>query len=213
MFCTRCGNELSTESKFCSRCGQPAPVMPPVTSGAVPVDPVAASAPQSPPLTATPVKQRYAGFWIRFVAYLIDQLLISVVSFVFVVMGIVFSIGSITSISELEDPDPAAIIAMLGGWIIFGILSTIAQWLYFAMMESSSMRGTLGKLALGLQVIDARGQTISFGRATGRYFGKILSGLILMLGYIMAGFTARKQALHDMLADTYVIRSRAEVYE
>jgi len=185
--------------------------MPPVTPVVAPVEPVAAPTPQ--PLTAAPVKQRYAGFWIRFVAYLIDQLLISVVSFVFVVMGIVFSVGSIASISDLEDPDPAAIIAMLGGWIIFGILSTIAQWLYFAMMESSSMRGTLGKLALGLQVIDSHGQTVSFGRATGRYFGKILSGLIMMIGYMMAGFTARKQALHDMLADTYVVHSRAEVYE
>lgn len=213
MFCTRCGNELSTESKFCSRCGQPAPVMPPVTPVAAPVEPVAVPAPQTQPLTAAPVKQRYAGFWIRFVAYFIDQLLISVVSFVFVVMGIVFSVGSISSLSELDDPDPAAIIAMVGGWIIFGILSTIAQWLYFAMMESSSMRGTLGKLALGLQVTDAHGKTISFGRASGRYFGKILSGLVLMIGYIMAGFTARKQALHDLLADTYVVHSRAEVYE
>jgi uncharacterized RDD family membrane protein YckC len=55
-------------------------------------------------------------------------------------------------------------------------------------------------------VTDAQGNRIRFGRATGRYFGKILSGLILYIGFMMAGCTPRKQALHDMLADTLVVR-------
>ncbi|MBK6910883.1 MAG: RDD family protein [bacterium] len=112
----------------------------------------------------------------------------------------------------LDDPDPAAIIAVIGGWVVFAAIISIGQWLYFAFMESSPSRGSLGKIAVGLQVVDSRGQTISFARASGRYFAKFLSSMILMIGYIMAGFTAKKQALHDILADTYVIYSRQQEY-
>jgi uncharacterized RDD family membrane protein YckC len=73
-------------------------------------------------------------------------------------------------------------------------------------MESSAWQGTLGKKALGLTVTDLEGRRISFGRATGRYFAKIISTLILCIGYMMAGFTERKQALHDMIAGTLVLR-------
>ncbi|MGB6469852.1 MAG: RDD family protein, partial [Candidatus Acidiferrales bacterium] len=67
-------------------------------------------------------------------------------------------------------------------------------------------QGTLGKRALGLLVTDLEGRRVSFGRASGRYFGKIVSALILMIGFIMAGFTEKKQALHDMLAGCLVLR-------
>jgi len=89
--------------------------------------------------------------------------------------------------------------------VLFSIISTVAQWLYFALMEASSNQGTLGKMAMGIKVTDTMGYPITFGRATGRYFGKILSGAILMIGYIMAAFTERKQALHDMMAGTLVV--------
>lgn len=79
-------------------------------------------------------------------------------------------------------------------------------WLYEAGMESSKYQATLGKMALGMQVTDLNGQRISFGRATGRHFAKILSSMILMIGYIMVGFTERKQGLHDMLAGTLVVK-------
>jgi uncharacterized RDD family membrane protein YckC len=72
-------------------------------------------------------------------------------------------------------------------------------------MESSSKQATLGKLALGIVVTDLNGNRISFGRATGRYFGKIVSGMIFAIGYIMAGFTEKKQALHDMIASCLVV--------
>jgi len=87
-----------------------------------------------------------------------------------------------------------------------GILVTILQWLYFALMESSKHQGTVGKMVLKIKVTDEKGERISFARATGRYFGKIISGMILMIGYIMAGFTEKKQALHDILASCYVIK-------
>jgi len=82
----------------------------------------------------------------------------------------------------------------------------VLQWLYFALMESSKTQGTVGKLVLKIKVTDYEGNRISFARATGRYFGKILSGMIMMIGYIMAGLTERKQALHDMLASCYVMK-------
>ena len=77
-------------------------------------------------------------------------------------------------------------------------------WLYFAIMESSAKQGTLGKMAVGLVVTDKRGKRLTFGRATGRYFAKWISGKILIIGYIMAAFTEKKQALHDIIAGTMV---------
>jgi uncharacterized RDD family membrane protein YckC len=73
-------------------------------------------------------------------------------------------------------------------------------------MESSSWQATLGKKILGLRVTDLAGNRITFARASGRFFGKILSGMILGIGFLMAGFTARKQALHDILAGCLVLR-------
>jgi len=73
-------------------------------------------------------------------------------------------------------------------------------------MESSVWQATLGKKTLGLRVTDLQGNRISFGRASGRFFGRIISGLTLFIGYIMAGFTEKKQALHDIIASCLVIR-------
>lgn len=83
---------------------------------------------------------------------------------------------------------------------------TVAQWLYHALMESSAKQATLGRMALGIRVTDLNGNRIGFGRATGRYFAKILSALILGIGFLMAAFTAKKQALHDIPAGTLVVR-------
>ena len=81
------------------------------------------------------------------------------------------------------------------------------QWLYFAGMESSERQATFGKAAMSLRVTDLEGRRLSFGHATGRFFAKIVSGLIpFAIGYIMAGFTEKKQALHDMIAGTLVLR-------
>jgi uncharacterized RDD family membrane protein YckC len=94
---------------------------------------------------------------------------------------------------------------LAGGMMMLFAVIAAAGWLYFALMESSSKQGTLGKMALSIMVTDVNGNRITFGRATGRYFGKFLSGLILYIGYIMVAFTEKKQGLHDMIAGTLVV--------
>lgn len=86
------------------------------------------------------------------------------------------------------------------------LLGLMAGWIYYALMESSGWQATLGKKVLGLKVTDLAGNRISFARASGRFFGKILSGMLLLVGFMMAGFTERKQALHDILAGCLVLR-------
>jgi len=95
---------------------------------------------------------------------------------------------------------------LMGAFIRLILIRTVLNWLYYALLESSAWQATLGKKALGLEVTDLEGRRISFGRATGRFFAKMISALILWIGFIMAGFTEKKQALHDMIAGTLVIR-------
>ncbi|MDR0274910.1 MAG: RDD family protein [Burkholderiaceae bacterium] len=101
-----------------------------------------------------------------------------------------------------------SLVMMVPGMIL-GLLPIIGpivgNWLYFALMESSSWQATLGKRAMGIKVVDAQGGRIGFGRATGRFFGKIVSALIFCIGYMMAGWTGRKQSLHDMMAGAFVV--------
>jgi len=85
------------------------------------------------------------------------------------------------------------------------IAGLVLNWLYFTLFESSKKQATPGKLALGIIVTDMDGNSITFGRANGRYWGKIVSSLILLIGYLMAAFTRKKQALHDIMADCLVI--------
>jgi len=85
------------------------------------------------------------------------------------------------------------------------VAMTIAGWLYYALMESSNYQATLGKMALSIKVTDMSGNKVSFGKATGRYFGKIVSTIIFYIGFIMAGFTQQKQALHDIMAGCLVV--------
>jgi uncharacterized RDD family membrane protein YckC len=152
----------------------------------------------------------YAGFWMRFLAYIIDAILLGVVSLViFIPLLGVIGLTASMNLSDMEQGSAAGggvIAALIATYMICALIIAVAGWLYFALMESSAKQATLGKLALGLRVTDMNGARVSFGRATGRYFGKIVSGLILYIGFIMAGFTQQKQALHDIMAGCLVIR-------
>lgn len=132
----------------------------------------------------------YAGFWIRFVAYLIDGIILAIVT---APLGFLFG----------ESPlDPAASAA-------FGIsdfLNLVIGLAYFVGFEGSSKQATPGKMAFGLIVTDESGGRISYPRALGRYAAKILSTLILFIGFIMVAFTEKKQGLHDLLASTLVVK-------
>ncbi len=139
----------------------------------------------------------YAGFWIRVLAYLIDTLISCAVS---IPVGIILGLIILASGSDPDSTD------MLAARLSTNGLSLVAGWLYFSLCESSSWQGTVGKKVLGLRVTDVNGHRIGFGKATGRYFGKILSGLILGVGFIMIAFSEHKQGLHDMLAGTLVVK-------
>lgn len=142
------------------------------------------------------------GFWIRFVAYWIDGLIVTIAAAVLV--------GVFTATVALKDvPLDGEDTAFLIGWVIVLVLALIViNWLYEALMTSSPRGATLGKLALGLRIVRADGAQLSFGRATARHFLKVMITPLVpfAIGYLMAAFTARKRALHDVLADTLVIR-------
>ena len=147
---------------------------------------------------------QYAGFWLRFLAYLIDSLVLSVPAVFLVFLMFVGMAGSLSQIERRNEVVP--VLGSILFFILFYVLLFAGLWLYYAIMESSSWQATLGKKALNLQVTDLEGRRISFGRASGRFFGKLISGMILNIGYIMAGFTEKKQALHDMIAGCLVLR-------
>jgi uncharacterized RDD family membrane protein YckC len=158
----------------------------------------------SQPLAARPVA--YAGFWLRFVALIIDQLLLYFVVMI-LLLPFAASVGmGMRGMATGRPPDLQALLPMIHVMFRLALLRIIVHWLYYSLLESSAWQGTLGKKALGLEVTDLDGSRISFGRATGRFFAKFISWIILGIGFIMAGFTEKKQALHDMMAGTLVIR-------
>lgn len=145
--------------------------------------------------------QSYAGFWIRFAAYLIDTILLS-----FVLLPLGFVLGFVIALGfDGQEHEPAFALVTL----LIRLVSVVTGWLYFAWLESSSWQATVGKKVCGLRVTDLNGQRISFGKASGRYFGKILSGIILFIGFVMIAFSDKKQGLHDQLAGTLVLSGPA----
>jgi uncharacterized RDD family membrane protein YckC len=151
----------------------------------------------------------YAGFWLRFVAHLIDNAILCIGFGVFVLIAIVFlGLGFIRGlVHDWDHPDDVTAVMALGFFMVCLFFLLAGSWLYYAWMESSTSQGTLGKMALGLTVTDIQVRRVSFGRASGRFFAKFITGLIpLWIGYIMAGFTKKKQALHDMIADCLVLK-------
>ena len=130
----------------------------------------------------------YAGFLRRLLAHLIDMLVIGAVGVTLGALVIAVAPDNFTALANV-----APVTAAIG-------------WAYYVLFESSPARGTLGKIALNLFVGDVHGDPISYPRAAFRYFFKIFSTLLLGLGWFMAAFTPRKQALHDVMAGTLVLR-------
>jgi uncharacterized RDD family membrane protein YckC len=217
MFCSKCGANVPEGVAFCSACGQPIP-----STSAVPPIPAASTAPPPTPApsqypaayvppaqaawqTSARPPVAYAGFWLRLVAFIIDAILLHFV-FTIVTLPFIASLGIRGIIRGHMPMSPEELIPLLRGLFHIFLIRTVLNWLYYALLESSAWQATLGKKALGLEVTDIQGMRIGFGRASGRFFAKIISGIILFMGFVMAGFTEKKQALHDMIAGTLVIR-------
>jgi len=145
-------------------------------------------------------KSQFAGFWKRVVAYMIDSLIISIgLGVLLIVAFFVFALGS-----KLEDKMMSAIvsIAMTGSAIVTEVM-------YHALFESSAKQATPGKMAMGIVATNAEGGRMGLGRAIGRNCARVLSSSFFGIGYIICGFTARRQALHDLIAGTLVVNNNA----
>ena len=141
-----------------------------------------------------------AGFWIRVVATIIDWLVICTLAAVMVgvVLGGVF----------LSGESARGIVAAIG--LIIGIIGLVVlSWLYEALMTSSPRGATFGKRAIGARIVRADGVQLSFGRASARHFAKVIITPLVPFGFgfLLAAWTAGKRAIHDMIADTLVIRT------
>lgn len=212
MYCSKCGSVIADGATFCNQCGQSTALTPMTAAGTASVMTtngapvvVGVRAPLAPAVSVA-----YAGFWLRVLAYLIDAAILGVFA-VPIVVGAAMAMGIGGMLARMpRDGDPFVngppAIFMLFIWfcVLLGLGGT---WLYNALLESSEWQGSAGKKALGLIVTDMAGQRVTFARASGRHFAKIVTSFIpLGIGYAMAGFTEKRQALHDMLASCLVLR-------
>ncbi len=166
----------------------------------------------------------YAGFWWRVLAWLIDSVILSMATLLLdrLIGGSLFSAigvppssnGHLFNIRYVPDYVSGDTVQMsqfshlpvLAWTDLLGLLLPLA---YYALLESSRWQATVGKRVCGLRVTRLDGQRISLPRAIGRYFAKFLSALILCIGFLMIAWTRRKQGLHDLIADTLVVRLRS----
>ena len=196
--CEKCGAEIQEGASFCPQCGLPVSV---AQIGPVYV-PQSAQPPETipalPPSAAVQARPAYAGFWLRTAAFLIDNL----------ILGVIFTM--------VMASDPPAFIVNLDlnalplksfpRFTPLGIVVVyLIVWIYFTFSESSAWQATPGKRILRIYVTDLGGRRLTLARAALRNVARILSGFVLV-GYFLAGFTEKKQALHDILAGCLVLR-------
>ncbi|MFZ1918061.1 MAG: RDD family protein [Terriglobales bacterium] len=208
LYCNKCGAPNAATAQFCGRCGAGLnPAAAPTQAAIPPATPVAAAGYPAPAgYPVAPVGNRYGGFWIRVVAAIVDAVLVRVVVHP---VAAIFGIGGLAAsglgLHGLRHG--AGLPLLIFGSGVLAVLTIGASWLYEALMLSSSYQATLGKMIFGMKVTDLSGNRLSFAHATGRHFAKWISSLTLCIGYIMVGFTERKQGLHDMIAGTLVRRN------
>lgn len=176
MYCPKCGAHNEDVDTMCASCGQP------IKKG-----------------------REFAGFWRRYGANLLDAVILSVVCFLILVVCLVIVLLGVSVTTSGGSSDMSGsiiwIVVMCFGYAVCALVAL----LYFAAFESSRYQATLGKIAVGMIVIDLKGNRISFTKAIIRTLSKILSGLILDIGFFMIGFTEKRQGLHDMIAGTTVV--------
>jgi len=197
MFCSKCGTQLADGAAFCANCG--------AALATFPVEAAAAAAIPVVPALPSP----YAGFWLRAISYRIDEAVlvlgVGILALIAVALiGVDTLRTTFEGLDKNEDQMPVELVLII---VTFFLVACVMAWLYYAWMESSTSQGTLGKMALGLIVTDLQGRRISFARATARFFARFITSMIpLGIGYILAGITEKKQALHDIIAGCLVLR-------
>lgn len=210
--CQKCGAENADTALFCQQCGAPMgfraptarqPMVETQAGKTSSESPSPSPSPYAAPRAANtarevPTADVFGGFWRRFAAAIIDGIILNVAFY-----AVIIAVVGVASAAASEEVAGALAIGVY-------LLSFVANWLYFALMEASGARATVGKMALGIVVTDEAGERIGFGKATGRYFGKIISSFILGIGFLMAAWTRKRQGLHDMMAGTLVVRKSAD---
>lgn len=191
MFCQSCGKEIADGSVFCRHCGVRIPSATTVPAAAGPA-------------------RAYAGFWLRFVAVFLDSLLFSLISVPLSLFFMTTIAAKFLQVGDWEGGDLPleVVLPILPFIVLLGLLLTVLWYSYFAVLESSEWQASIGKKVMGLKVTDLNGNRLTFGRAAGRAFGKAITDMTFTIGYLIAGFTQKKQALHDILADCLVLRAR-----
>ena len=184
MYCSKCGKDINEASKFCKSCGNL----------------IESDLKEEIPIRGDKfIPNVYAGFWRRVLAFLIDTAIVSICALV-IGFGLGFVLRNYMA-SAVTDTETRNVLYM----VLDIFIGLIISWLYCTLFESSPKQGTPGKMAIGIIVTDLNGRKISFGKANGRFWGKIISGIPLGIGFIMAGITQKKQAIHDIMAGTLVV--------
>jgi uncharacterized RDD family membrane protein YckC len=202
MYCRECGNQVNPKAEICTSCG-----VRPLNSNKHCQGCGSGTTPQQEMcvqchtlLTRSASKERYSGFWLRFFACFIDGIIISIPLMIVSVVLLVMVMGEAMMYGYYDES------AMVGFQFLCFLIALVIGILYTAGMHSSKWQATIGKRMMGIKVTDLHGNRISFARAVGRFFGTYLSALIMYIGFLMAGFTQKKQALHDMVAGTLVVK-------
>jgi len=202
---------IGPDVRYCSQCGQPSPLDHLAHFGATLVCPNCKSSYvqklREGVAFAAPVFH-YAGFWIRFVAVLIDVVILGVVSSALQLLILGNAFRPLTNVQQPLPPDEAiaAFGAMMGTLALSMLVSVVITAAYEGFFVAR-VGATPGKMVLGLKVVRPNGGPVTLGRAVGRYFAKWLSSLTLCIGYIIAGIDAQKRAMHDMIVDTRVVKA------
>lgn len=198
-----------SETLYCAECGRPSTADELARFGNLLICPACKNsyAQKLREGAAQPAPARYAGFWIRVVGTLVDGIILGIVAGILQV-AVIGSLITIPRVQPGTPLDPTAFAPMFGAIGVAYLLQLAISSCYEGFFVAR-LGATPGKMVIGVKVVRPDGSPVSLGRAFGRYFSKILSGLALCIGFIMVGFDSQKRGLHDMICDTRVVKSRS----